>query len=235
MPPDAIPDTVPAGAPAVAATAPDLLRLEDVSASYRGLKALQHVDVGVRAGEIVAIIGANGAGKTTLLRSIAGQVATEGRITFDGESLVRVAPHLIARRGIGLVPEGRRLFPRLSVEDNLRLGAYAKRGTPDRFKPLDLVFDLFPRLHERLTQRAETLSGGEQQMLAIGRALMIQPRLLMLDEPSQGIAPQARRRHLRRGGQDPGRSASPYCWWSSGSPRRSTSPTGPTCCRPAAS
>ena len=191
MPPDVAPglapDTTLATAPA---SAPDLLRLEDVSASYRGLKALQHVDVGVRAGEIVAIIGANGAGKTTLLRSIAGQVATEGRITFDGESLVRVPPHLIARRGIGLVPEGRRLFPRLSVEDNLRLGAYARRGTPDRFKPLDLVFSLFPRLHERLPQRAETLSGGEQQMLAIGRALMTQPRLLMLDEPSQGIAPK---------------------------------------------
>ena len=125
-----------------------------------------------------------------MLRAIAGQVATEGGITFDGGSLARVAPHLITRRGIGLVPEGRRLFPRLSVEDNLRLGAYARRGDPERFKPLDLVFDLFPRLRERLPQRAETLSGGEQQMLAIGRALMTQPRLLMLDEPSQGIAPK---------------------------------------------
>ena len=98
--------------------------------------------------------------------------------------------HEITRLGVGLVPEGRRLFPRLSVEDNLRLGAYAKRGTADRFKPLELVFSLFPRLQERLSQRAETLSGGEQQMLAIGRALMTQPRLLMLDEPSQGIMPR---------------------------------------------
>ncbi len=167
-----------------------LLELDGVSASYRGLKALQGVSLRVDAGEIVAVVGANGAGKSTLLRAIAGQVATEGGICFDGGSLARVAPHLITRRGIGLVPEGRRLFPRLSVEDNLRLGAYARRGDPARFKPLDLVFDLFPRLQERLPQRAETLSGGEQQMLAIGRALMTQPRLLMLDEPSQGIAPK---------------------------------------------
>ncbi len=167
-----------------------LLRLEGVSASYRGLKALQDVTMSVAAGEIVAVVGANGAGKSTLLRSIAGQVATEGAISFDGQALARVAPHMITRRGVGLVPEGRRLFPRLSVEDNLRLGAYARRGDPDRFRPLELVFGLFPRLQERLRQRAETLSGGEQQMLAIGRALMTQPRLLMLDEPSQGIAPK---------------------------------------------
>ena len=167
-----------------------LLELRDVSASYRGLKALQGVSLHVAPGEIVAVVGANGAGKSTLLRAIAGQVATEGEIRFDGQSLAHVAPHLITRRGVGLVPEGRRLFPRLSVEDNLRLGAYARRGDPERFKPLDLVFALFPRLQERLPQRAETLSGGEQQMLAIGRALMTQPRLLMLDEPSQGIAPK---------------------------------------------
>ena len=167
-----------------------LLQLEGLSASYRGLKALQGVSLVVAPGEIVAVVGANGAGKSTLLRAIAGQVATEGTIRFDGNSLARVAPHLITRRGIGLVPEGRRLFPRLSVEDNLRLGAYARRGDPARFKPLELVYSLFPRLQERLPQRAETLSGGEQQMLAIGRALMTQPRLLMLDEPSQGIAPK---------------------------------------------
>jgi len=167
-----------------------LLRLDGVSAAYRGLRALQGVSLSVAKGEIVAVVGANGAGKSTLLRAVAGQVATEGAIRFDGQSLARVAPHLIARAGVGLVPEGRRLFPRLSVEDNLRLGAYARRGEPDRFKPLDLVFSLFPRLQERLAQRAETLSGGEQQMLAIGRALMTQPRLLMLDEPSQGIAPK---------------------------------------------
>ena len=167
-----------------------MLRLENLSASYRGLKALQGVSLEVGKGEIVAVVGANGAGKSTLLKSIAGQVSIEGTIAFDGQSLRRMPAHEITRRGVGLVPEGRRLFPRLSVEDNLRLGAYAKRGTPDRFKPLDLVFSLFPRLQERLAQRAETLSGGEQQMLAIGRALMTQPRLLMLDEPSQGIMPR---------------------------------------------
>ncbi len=172
------------------APAEPLLRLDGVSASYRGLRALQGVTLSVAPGEIVAVVGANGAGKSTLLRAVAGQVATEGAIALDGKSLARVAPHLIARAGVGLVPEGRRLFPRLTVEDNLRLGAYARRGEPDRFKPLDLVFSLFPRLQERLAQRAETLSGGEQQMLAIGRALMTQPRLLMLDEPSQGIAPR---------------------------------------------
>jgi len=167
-----------------------MLRLDNVSASYRGLKALQGISIEVGQGEIVAVVGANGAGKSTLLKAIAGQVATEGTITFDGKSLQRVPAHVIARMGVGLVPEGRRLFPRLSVEDNLRLGAYAKRGDPDRFKPLELVFELFPRLQERLPQRAETLSGGEQQMLAIGRALMTQPQLLMLDEPSQGIMPR---------------------------------------------
>ena len=167
-----------------------LLTLDGVSASYRGLKALQGVSMEVGQGEIVAVGGANGAGKSTLLRAIAGQVATEGGIRFDGADLRRLAPHMVARRGVGLVPEGKRLFPRLSVEDNLRLGAYARRGEADRFKPLGQVFSLFPRLQERLGQRAETLSGGEQQMLAIGRALMTQPRLLMLDEPSQGIAPR---------------------------------------------
>ena len=167
-----------------------MLQLDDLSASYRGLKALQGISLSVGQGEIVAVVGANGAGKSTLLKSIAGQVTTGGAITFEGTSLARMAPHRIARLGINLVPEGRRLFPRLSVEDNLRLGAYAKRGDPDRFKPLDLVFELFPRLKERLKQRAGTLSGGEQQMLAIGRALMTQPRLLMLDEPSQGIMPR---------------------------------------------
>ena len=167
-----------------------MLQLDDLSASYRGLKALQGISLSVGQGEIVAVVGANGAGKSTLLKSIAGQVTTGGAITFEGASLARMAPHRIARLGINLVPEGRRLFPRLSVEDNLRLGAYAKRGDPDRFKPLDLVFELFPRLKERLKQRAGTLSGGEQQMLAIGRALMTQPRLLMLDEPSQGIMPR---------------------------------------------
>ena len=166
-----------------------MLRVDGLCASYRGLRALSDISLEVGQGEIVAVVGANGAGKTTLLKSIAGLVTTVGSITLEGRELRRLKPHLVARAGVGLVPEGRRLFPRLSVEDNLRLGAYAIKGE-GRFKPLDLVFELFPRLQERLAQRAETLSGGEQQMLAIGRALMSQPRLLMLDEPSQGIMPK---------------------------------------------
>ncbi|MGC8522887.1 MAG: ABC transporter ATP-binding protein [Acidibrevibacterium sp.] len=166
-----------------------LLEARHLSAHYRGLAALHGVDLAIAPGEIVAVVGANGAGKSTLLRAIAGQVATAGEILFDGRPIARLAPHRISRLGVALVPEGRRLFPRLAVEDNLRLGAYARRG-PERFRPLDLVFALFPRLRERLRQRAETLSGGEQQMLAIGRALMTAPRLLMLDEPSQGIMPR---------------------------------------------
>jgi branched-chain amino acid transport system ATP-binding protein len=166
-----------------------LLSVRGLTASYRGLRALHEVDLEVAAGELVAVVGANGAGKSTLLRAIAGQMATGGSVTFDGATINRMPAFRISRLGVALVPEGRRLFPKLSVEDNLRLGAYAKRG-PDRFRPLEFIYELFPRLKERLPQRAETLSGGEQQMLAIGRALMTQPRLLMLDEPSQGIMPR---------------------------------------------
>jgi branched-chain amino acid transport system ATP-binding protein len=175
----------------VTALLPDapLLSVRGLTAAYRGLRALHGIDLHVARGEIVAVVGANGAGKSTLLRAIAGQMPTGGSITFDGANLTRLPAHKINRLGAVLVPEGRRLFARLSVEDNLRLGAYARRGA-DRFKPLALVFELFPRLRERLPQRAETLSGGEQQMLAIGRALMTNPRLLMLDEPSQGIMPR---------------------------------------------
>ncbi len=167
-----------------------MLRIDGLSASYRGLMALQGVSMHVAHGEIVAVVGANGTGKSTLLKAISGQVATEGGIALNGITLAGVPAHRITRMGVGLVPEGRRLFPRLSMADNLRLGAYARRGDPNRFAPLELVYSLFPRLQERLKQRAETLSGGEQQMLAIGRALMTQPRLLMLDEPSQGIMPK---------------------------------------------
>jgi len=166
-----------------------LLHVSGLTAAYRGLRVLHGIDIEVATGEIVAVMGANGAGKSTLLRAIAGQMPTGGAIRFAGLDLADLPAHRINRLGAVLVPEGRRLFGGLSVEDNLRLGAYARRG-PDRFKPLDLVFELFPRLQERLKQRAETLSGGEQQMLAIGRALMTNPRLLMLDEPSQGIMPR---------------------------------------------
>jgi branched-chain amino acid transport system ATP-binding protein len=168
-----------------------LLDVKSLTTSYRGLIAVSDVSISVAEGEIVAVAGANGAGKSTLLKSISGmERAREGSIIFAGEPIQALPAHLITARGLAYVPETRRLFPRLSVADNLRLGSYLFRKSPDRNAPLERVFALFPRLQERLSQRAETLSGGEQQMLAIGRALMTRPRLLMLDEPSQGIMPK---------------------------------------------
>jgi branched-chain amino acid transport system ATP-binding protein len=168
-----------------------MLSVREVTTAYKGLVAISQVSIEVEQGEIVCVAGANGAGKSTLLKSIAGaERPRSGQVSFDGERIDGMAQHLITARGIAYVPENRRLFPRLSVQDNLRLGSYLFRGKADREQPLDLVFSLFPRLQERLEQRAETLSGGEQQMLAIGRALMTRPRLLMLDEPSQGIMPK---------------------------------------------
>jgi branched-chain amino acid transport system ATP-binding protein len=168
-----------------------MLSVRDATTAYQGLVALSGVSIDVAQGEIVAVCGANGAGKSTLLKTIAGAVRPRsGTVTFDGAPINGVPQHRITARGIAYVPENRRLFPRLTVHDNLRLGSYLYRGQADRDAPLELVFALFPRLAERLAQRAETLSGGEQQMLAIGRALMTRPRLLMLDEPSQGIMPK---------------------------------------------
>ena len=168
-----------------------LLEVRDLTTAYQGLVAVQDVSVDVGEGEIVAVAGANGAGKSTLLKTIAGSERPRaGTVTFAGKRIDGEAGHRITAAGIANVPENRRLFPRLSVADNLRLGSYLFRGKPDREEPLARVFRLFPRLEERLPQRAETLSGGEQQMLAISRALMTRPRLLMLDEPSQGIAPK---------------------------------------------
>ena len=168
-----------------------MLSVRDVTTAYQGLVAISNVSIDVEKGEIVCVAGANGAGKSTLLKSIAGaERPRAGSVTFDGNRIDGMAQHLITAKGIAYVPENRRLFPRLSVRDNLRLGSYLYRSETNREGPLDFVFKLFPRLAERLEQRAETLSGGEQQMLAIGRALMTRPRLLMLDEPSQGIMPK---------------------------------------------
>src|SRR5471032_2484346 len=168
-----------------------MLSAHEVTTAYQGLVAISSVSIEVAKGEIVCVASANGAGKSTLLKSIAGaERPRAGSVTFDGARIDGMAQHLITARGIAYVPENRRLFPRLSVRDNLRLGSYLYRGQADRDQPQALVFELFPRLAERLDQRAETLSGGEQQMLAIGRALMTRPRLLMLDEPSQGIMPK---------------------------------------------
>ncbi len=168
-----------------------MLDVSQLTTAYQGLIAISEVSIDVKQGEIVVVAGANGAGKSTLLKSIAGiEKPRSGSVTFDGQRLDGQPGHEITKRGIAYVPENRRLFPRLSVRDNLRLGSYLHRKKADREQPLEQVFTLFPRLQERLEQRAETLSGGEQQMLAIGRALMTRPRLLMLDEPSQGIMPK---------------------------------------------
>lgn len=168
-----------------------MLEVSHVTTTYRGLVAVSDISLSVRAGEILVIAGANGAGKSTLLKTISGmERAQSGSIVFEGTPIEREPPYRITERGIAFVPEARRLFPRLSVRDNLRLGSYLFRKRPDREEPLEQVFTLFPRLKERLDQRAETLSGGEQQMLGIGRALMSRPRLLMLDEPSTGLSPK---------------------------------------------
>ncbi|HAP09808.1 MAG TPA: ABC transporter ATP-binding protein [Afipia sp.] len=168
-----------------------LLDVANLTTAYRGLIAISDISINVDSGEIVTVAGANGAGKSTLLKSIAGmEKPKSGSVNFVGERIDTIPAHLITARGLAFVPENKRLFPRLSVADNLRLGSYLHRGSPDRDSPLEFVFRLFPRLEERLSQRAATLSGGEQQMLAIARALMTRPRLLMLDEPSQGIMPK---------------------------------------------
>jgi branched-chain amino acid transport system ATP-binding protein len=167
-----------------------VLRLEDVWASYGSFQALFGVALEVSAGEAVAVIGPNGAGKTTLLRAISKLIPiVRGRITMEGTDLATVPAHQVVARGIAQVPEGRRLFPGLTVEDNLRMGAFHQDARSHYARRLEFVYSLFPRLKERRDQLAGTMSGGEQQMCAIGRALMSGPKLLLLDEPSAGLAP----------------------------------------------
>ena len=168
-----------------------LLSIENLSVHYGAIQALHGVSIAVEPGEIVTLIGANGAGKSTTLRAVSGLLkASGGTITFDGKDLTGVAAHKILRLGMAQVPEGRGIFPNLTVDENLDLGAFARKDGGEVAKDRGRVFTLFPRLKERLKQRAGTLSGGEQQMLAIGRALLARPRLLLLDEPSLGLAPQ---------------------------------------------
>ena len=165
-----------------------LLRVDGLVVRYGGVQALTGVDLEVKSGEVVAVLGANGAGKTTLVRALSGLVRKAGgKITFDGLDLTRASSADIVEAGLIQVPEGRDIFASMSVLENLLMGGY--RFSKVDSQQLDVIFELFPRLKERLRQRAGTLSGGEQQMLAIGRALLSQPRLLMLDEPSLGLAP----------------------------------------------
>jgi branched-chain amino acid transport system ATP-binding protein len=167
-----------------------LLEVSDVHTHYGAIEALRGVSLTVDEGEVVTIIGSNGAGKSTTLRSITGLTpASSGDVVFQGENITRLSAHEIPLRGIALAPEGRHCFPRMTVAENLDLGAFRRRRGPEVQKDLEQVYTLFPRLKEREHQKAGTMSGGEQQMLAIGRALMARPKLLMLDEPSMGIAP----------------------------------------------
>ncbi len=166
-----------------------LLDVADIHTYYGAIQALRGVSLTVEEGEVVTIIGSNGAGKSTTLRSISGLTpASAGKVTFEGRDITRLAAHEIVDCGIALSPEGRHCFARMSVRENLDMGAYRRRDSGIG-EDLDRIFDLFPRLKERERQNAGTMSGGEQQMLAIGRALMARPKLLMLDEPSMGIAP----------------------------------------------
>ena len=171
--------------------AENIMKITNLSSSYGNIKALKSIDIEINKGEIVSLLGANGAGKSTLMKSILGMVhIDEGSILYKGQELVGKKSHEIVPMGISLVPEGRKIFIELSVEKNLEIGTFFRKRPPERDKELlDMVYKVFPRLYERRNQLGGTLSGGEQQMLAVGRALMSRPKLMMLDEPSLGLAP----------------------------------------------
>jgi len=168
-----------------------LLEINDMSVHYGRIQALDEISISVEEGEIVSLIGANGAGKTTTMRALAGLLPlSNGTITFEGKDITKMAGHKRVRQGISLTPEGRGIFPAMTVMENLDMGAYGRSDKAGIKEDLDRVFDLFPRVKERMSQKGGTMSGGEQQMLAIGRALMSRPKVLLLDEPSMGLAPQ---------------------------------------------
>jgi branched-chain amino acid transport system ATP-binding protein len=176
-----VPEAIAAGTP--------VLRLTDVNTYYGAIHALRGIDIEVHPGEIVTLIGANGAGKTTTLKTISGLLHPRtGKVEFEGKDVSHVAAHDLVRLGIGQAPEGRRIFSRLTILENLQMGGFT-RSRAENEEQMQQVFELFPRLRERISQKGGTLSGGEQQMLAIGRALMTRPRVLLLDEPSLGLAP----------------------------------------------
>ena len=167
-----------------------LLEIKDLEVNYGVIKAIKGVSFDVNEGEIIALIGANGAGKTTILHTITGLIqAKKGSIVFDGKELTKTPPHKIVSMGMAHVPEGRRIFQQLSVLENLMLGAYTRKDKSEIASTLKMVYERFPRLEERKNQVAGTLSGGEQQMLAMGRALMSKPRIILMDEPSMGLSP----------------------------------------------
>ncbi len=167
-----------------------LLTIENLHTFYGQIEALKGISIEVAEGEIVTLIGANGAGKSTTLRTISGQLTPrEGRIVFQGEEIQGLPPHEVVAKGLVQVPEGRRIFPRMTVEENLDMGAFLRKDPEGIARDKEWVFELFPRLRERRTQKGGTLSGGEQQMLAMARGLMARPKMLMLDEPSMGLAP----------------------------------------------
>ncbi|SHH15493.1 ABC transporter ATP-binding protein [Clostridium grantii] len=167
-----------------------MLKIENLNVYYGAIHALKGLDINVNEGEIVTLIGANGAGKTSTLRAVSGLIPIKsGTVTYDGKPITNMAANEIVKLGMSHVPEGRRVFANLTVMENLELGAYLRKDKNGIKKDFEMVFEKFPRLKERVAQRAGTLSGGEQQMLAMGRALMIRPKLILMDEPSMGLAP----------------------------------------------